>query len=219
MITVIDKLFYIRLILSLDKRFINPGSSTDFEKACDFDVNEPVKVKVKNEFEEGYIVDKNTRKNKITVFVSTNPVKKRRVEIDLSKPKERKKLKKYKEVEEKIDEDASKFLIGAARSKELKLKRKRKNVKFCDRITNKLCEYQVIRPGKKAKKELFLSQSDRMICNGKCRFKSLTKLKNASIKQLKKEIKKHLRLKVFGLKKEGLVAMLTDHYASASHNH
>ena len=36
-------------------------------------------------------------------------------------------------------------------------------------------------------------------------------------KELKKEIKKHLRLKAFGLKKEGMVAMLIDHYASSSH--
>ena len=41
-------------------------------------------------------------------------------------------------------------------------------------------EYQVIRPGKKAKKDLLLSQSDRLICNGKCRFKALAKLKKAS---------------------------------------
>ena len=99
----------------------------------------------------------------------------------------------------------------------MKIIKKSEISKFCDRIENILCDYQVIRPGKKAKKELFLSQSDRMICNGKCRFKSLTKLKNATIKEFKKEIKKHRRLKVFGLKKEGLVAMLTDHYASPSH--
>ena len=36
-------------------------------------------------------------------------------------------------------------------------------------------------------------------------------------KELKKEIKKHPRLKAFGLKKEGMVAMLIDHYASPSH--
>ena len=80
-----------------------------------------------------------------------------------------------------------------------------------------LYEYQVIRPGKRAKTDMFLSQSDRMICNGKCRFKSLAKLKKAKVKDLRKEVKKHPRLKHFGLKKDGLVAMLIDHYASPSH--
>ena len=78
-------------------------------------------------------------------------------------------------------------------------------------------EYQVIRPGKKAKRDLFLSQSDRLICNGKCRYKTLAKLKKASVSDLKKEIGKHPRLKACGLKKAGYVALLTDHYASPSH--
>ena len=56
-----------------------------------------------------------------------------------------------------------------------------------------------------------------MICNGKYRFKTLAKLKKASKSKLQKELKNHPRLKAFGLKKEGLVALLVDHYASPSH--
>ena len=117
-------------------------------------------------------------------------------------------------MEETTDENTGQFLICSIQRIEIE-----KKTKKCNNINDKIThlEYQVIRVGKKAGNDLFLNQSDGMICNGKWHFKTLAKLKKTSTSELKKELKKHPRLKAFGLKKEGLVAMLIDHYTNPSH--